>query len=388
MDFGFSKGQELLQKVVREFVDREVAPKAAEFDRTAEFDYELIPKLAKMKLLGVVMPKEYGGQGASHIDQAIICEELARTSVVAAIISNMAWYMSYEVLRVGTEENKKRWINYLFDGKKIGAHAGTEADAGTDAASVRTWAKLDGEEWVINGTKSFVSNLGVADYYFLTLRTAPDRYGGVSTILVEKGTPGMKIGKRVDLISNRAISNGELVFSNCRVPKENLIGRLNHGFYDMMAIYDVMRAHLAVMAVGLARAACEDAVKFAQERGQFGKPIAEFQMIRAMIADMATEIDAARLLAYRALDMEDKGLRHTKETSMAKLYTSEMVERVTERAMHIHGGYGLTRDFPIERYWRDSRLFTIGEGTSEIQRLLIAAEILKSEKIVLDSALD
>ncbi|HCX89321.1 MAG: acyl-CoA dehydrogenase [Deltaproteobacteria bacterium CG12_big_fil_rev_8_21_14_0_65_43_10] len=388
MDFSYTKEQEVLKNVVREFCDKEVAPRAAEFDRTAEFDYSIIEKLSKQGLLGVIMPKEYGGMGGSHTDQAIICEEIGRDSLVAMVATNMAWYMAYECLVVGTEENKKRWIPYLFDGKKMGAHAGTEADAGTDAASVRTWAKLEGDEWVINGTKWFVSNLGKADFYFITLRTADSRYGGISTILVEKDTPGMTIGRRVDLISNRAISNGELIFENCRVPKENLIGRLNKGFLDMMILYDVIRLYLAIGAVGIARGALEESMKFAQERQQFGKPVGDFQMIRAMLADMATEIDAARLMTYRALDMEQRGLRHTKETSMAKLYASEIADRVTYKAVQIHGGYGLTMEFPVQRYWRDARLCSIGEGTSEIQRLIIAAELLKSENIVLDSALD
>lgn len=389
MDFGYTKEQEVLRNVVREFAEKEIAPRAAEYDRTAELDYEvLVPKLAKMKLLGVIIPKEYGGQGARHIDQAIICEELSRAYLVAGILTNMAWYMAYEVVKVGTEENKKRWVRYLFDGKKLGAHAGTEADAGTDAASIRCWAKPDGDGWVVDGTKWFVSNLGVADYYFVTLRTGPSRYGGISTILVEKGTPGMTIGRRVDLVGCRAISNGELSFENCRVPKENLIGRLNKGFYDMMVLYDVIRLYLAIGGVGVAQAALDASMKFAQERKAFGKPIGDFQMIRAMIVDMATEIDAARLLTYRALDMEERGLHHTKETSMAKLYASEMTDRVTYKAIQIHGGYGLTKDYPVERYWRDARLLTIGEGTSEIQRMIISAEMFKSEKIVLDSALD
>jgi alkylation response protein AidB-like acyl-CoA dehydrogenase len=388
MDFNYTKEQDVLKKVTREFCDKEIAPKAAEWDRTAEFDYSIIEKLSKQGLLGVVISKEYGGAGGSHIDQAIICEEIGRDSLTAMVATNMAWYMAYELMKVGTEENKKRWIRYLFDGKKMGAHAGSEADAGTDAASVRTWAKLEGDEWVINGTKWFVSNLGKADFYFITLRTGESRYGGISTICVEKDTPGMTIGRRVELISNRPISNGELIFENCRVPKENLIGRLNKGFFDMMILYDAIRLYLAIGVVGVARAAMEESIKFAQGRQQFGKPIADFQIIRGMLVDMATEIDAARLLTYRALQMEDDGVKHTKETSMAKLYTSEVADRVTYKAVRIHGGYGLTMDFPVQRYWRDAMLCTIGEGTSEIQRMIIAAEMLKSDKIVLDSALD
>ncbi|NWG04472.1 MAG: acyl-CoA dehydrogenase family protein [Syntrophaceae bacterium] len=388
MDFSYTNEQEILKDILREFCDKEITPKVAEYDRKREFDYSIIEKLHKQKLLGVVIPKEYGGVGGSLIDQAIICEEIARNSFTAMVVTNFTWYMPYEILRVGTEENKKRWISYLFDGKKLGAHSGTEADAGTDAASVRTWAKLEGDEWVINGTKWFVSNLGKADYYFISLRTAEDRYNGMSTILVEKNTPGMTIGRRVEHISVRGINNGELIFENCRVPKENLIGRLNKGFYDMLVLYDVIRLFFAIGAVGIARGALESSIKFAQERQQFGKPIGDFQLIRAMIADMATEIDAARLLIYRALDMERKGLKHTKETCMAKLYATEMADRTTYKAIQIHGGYGVTTDFPVERYWRDARITTIGEGTSEIQRLIIASEIFKSEKIVLDSALD
>ncbi|MFA4917057.1 MAG: acyl-CoA dehydrogenase family protein [Syntrophales bacterium] len=389
MDFGYTKEQEVLRKVIREFCDKEIAPKAAAFDKTGEFDYSIVEKLSKLKLVGVVMPKEYGGMGGSHIDQAIISEEMAHDSFVAAIVANTAWYMAYEVWKVGTEETKKSLIPRIYDGKKIGAHAGTEADAGTDAASISTRAVLEGDEWVINGTKWFVTNLGKADFYFVTVRTAEDRYGGLSTIMVEKDTPGMTIGRKVNFTNNRAFSNGELIFENCRVPKENLIGRLNKGISDMMGLYDVMRLYVAIGAIGIARAALEASIKFAQERIQFGKPIADFQLIRAMIADMGTEIDAARLLTYRGLYMEDKGVkRYTKESSMAKLYASEMADRVTYKAVQIHGGYGLTKDFPVERYWRDSRLCTIGEGTSEIQRLIIAAEMLRSNRVVLDSVLD
>ena len=388
MDFSYTKEQEILKSIIREFCEKEIAPKAAEFDRTGEFDYGIIEKLSEQKLLGIIIPKEYGGMGGSHIDQAIICEEIASHSLVAMVCTNMAWYMAYEIVKVGTDENKKRWIPYLFDGKKMGAHAGTEADAGTDAASITTWAKLDGDEWVINGTKSFVSNLGTADFYFITLRTDSDRYRGISTIVVEKDTPGMIMGKRVNLISNRAISNGELIFENCRVPKENLIGTRNKGFIDMMILYDVIRLYLAIGAVGVGRAALDASIKFAKERKQFGKPIGDFQLIRGMLVDMATEIDAARLLTYRALHMEEIGKRHTKETSMSKLYASEAADRATYKAIQIHGGYGLTTDFPVERYWRDARLCSIGEGTSELQRLIVAAELLKSDKIILDSALD
>ena len=387
MDFSYTPQQETLRNLVRDFAQKEIAPKAAELDRTGEFDRSLIPKLYQRGLLGVVIPKEYGGQGASHIDQAIIVEGLAYESMMVLVL-NLAWAMPYELYRVGTEENRKRWLRYLFDGKKLGAHAGSEADAGTDAASLRCWAELKDDHWVINGTKFWVSNLEVADYYFLTLRTSPDRYGGISTIIVEKGTPGMTIGRRINLVSNRTISNGELILENCRVPKENLIGRLGHGFYDMLLLYDVIRCYLAAGAVGLSQRAFDEAVKFAQERKQFGKPIGDFQLVRAMIADMATEIEAARLLTYKALLLEEKGVRHTRETSMCKLYASETAERVTDKALHIHGGYGLTTDYPIERLWRDSKLLTIGEGTSELQRLIIAWDIFKSGKIVLDSALD
>lgn len=388
MDFSYTKEQEILKSIVQEFCEKEIAPKAAEFDRTGDFDYGIIEKLAEQKLLGIIIPKEYGGMGGSHIDQAIICEEIASHSLVAMVCTNMAWYMAYEIVKVGTRENKKRWISYLFDGKKMGAHAGTEAGAGTDAASVTTWAKIEGDEWVINGTKSFVSNLGTADFYFITLRTDDDRYQGISTMLVEKDTPGMIMGKRINLVSNRAISNGELIFENCRVPKENLIGIQNRGFIDMMILYDVIRLYLAIGAVGVARASLEASIKFAKERQQFGKPIGDFQLIRGMLVDMATEIDAARLLTYRALHMEEMGERHTKETSMSKLYASEAADRATYKAIQIHGGYGLTTDFPVERYWRDARLCSIGEGTSELQRLIVAAELLKSDKIILDSALD
>lgn len=388
MDFSYTKEQEILKDVIRDFCLKEIAPCASELDRKKEFDYSLIQKLHKQKLLGVVMPKEYGGMGGSWIDQAIICEEIAYHSFTAEVITNFAWFMAYETLRVGTEENKIRWIKYLFDGKKLGAHAGSEADAGTDAASLRTGAKLEGDQWVINGTKWFVSNLGKADYYFVTVRTAEDRYNGLSTLLVEKDTPGMIQGRMVDHICVQGMSNGGLTFENCRVPKENLIGRLNKGFFDMMILYDVIRCFLVLGAVGIARAALESSIKFARERQQFGKPIGDFQLIRAMIADMATEIDAARLLIYRALDMERREVKHTKETCMAKLYASEMCERATHKAIQIHGGYGLTTDFPVERYWRDSRIITIGEGTSEIQRLIISAEIFRSHKIVLDSLLD
>lgn len=389
MDFTYSKQQELLRKTVREFVQKEVAPKAAEFDRTAKFDYSIPPKMGKMKLLGVMIPKEYGGQGASHIDAAIITEEVSRVSVAAAIIANLGWYVAYDLWKVGTEEQKKKYIPPLLRGEKLGAHAGSEANAGTDAASLTTTAKRDGDHYVLNGTKWFVSNIGAADYYMVTLYTTPGkRYTGVSNFLVEKGTAGMKFGRLVDLVGDRGLPNGELIFEDCRVPKDNLIGVENKGWYDLLRLYDAIRCYLAAMGVGAAEAAFDASLKFSKERQQFGKPIGDFQFIRGMLADMATDIDAARFLTYRALDCADKGLKHTKETSMAKLYAGEMAERVTSKAIHVHGGYGLTRDFPVERLWRDVKLFSIGEGTNEIQRLIIAANLFKSNRIVLDSALD
>lgn len=390
MEFLFTREQELLRDAVQEFVEKEVSPKVPEMERTRKMDYDVIRKLEDQGFQGIIMPKEYGGQGASHIDQAIILEEIAAASLPIAWISLLAWAGAYDLCKVGTEEAKRRWLPQLFDGKhfKWGSHAATEPDAGSDAGSYSLDAKVDGDGFTLNGTKLFISTIEKAEWHCVTVRCSPDRYHGMATVLVEKDRPGVRLGRALEFVGLRGFSNGEVVFENCKVPRENLLGEMGRGFHEVMGFYETFRPYNGITAVGAARAAFEAAVSYCQQRKQFGKPIGDFQLVRAKLADMAIAIDAARFLCYRSFELEDKKIPHDKEASMAKIFATEMAQRVTWEAIQIHGGYGLSPDFPVERIWRDVRACTIAEGPNDIQRLVIAARVLGTKKIVLDSALD
>ena len=382
MNFELSEEQLLIQAMVREFAAAEVAPIAAEIDRNHRFPEELIPKLAEIGLMGVPFPAELGGAGADYLSFTIVVEELARvcasTSVIVAAHAGLA---AYPIFTYGTPEQKEKYGRSLASGEKLGAFAITEPGAGTDAGSGKTTAVLDGDEYVLNGSKIFITNCGYADVYVVTAMTDRERgTRGISAFIVEKDTPGFSVGERERKLGIRASSTTPLYFSDCRIPKAALLGKEGKGYLMAMETFDGGRVGVAAQAVGIAQGALDDSIAYAKERVQFGKPIATLQAIQWMIADMATEIDAARLLVYRAAWLKDNGLRFGQEASMAKLFASEMATRVAGKAIQIHGGYGFTESYPVERHYRDAKITEIYEGTSEVQRMTIAGNALRKHR--------
>jgi len=382
MNFELTEEQLLIQAMVREFAAAEVAPIAAEIDRDHRFPEELIPKLAEIGLMGVPFPEEFGGAGADYLSFAIVVEELARvcasTSVIVAAHAGLA---TYPIFMYGTPEQKEKYVRSLASGEKLGAFAITEPGAGTDAGSGKTTAVLDGDEYVLNGSKIFITNGGYADVYVVTAMTDPDRgTRGISAFIVERDTPGFTVGERERKLGIRASSTTPLYFSDCRIPKDALLGKEGKGYMMAMETFDGGRVGVAAQAVGIAQAALDASIEYAKERVQFGKPISTLQAIQWMIADMATEIDAARLLVYRAAWLKDNGFRFGQEASMAKLFASEMASRVAGKAIQIHGGYGFTESYPVERHYRDAKITEIYEGTSEVQRMTIAGNTLRKHR--------
>ena len=382
MNFELSEEQLLIQAMVREFAAAEVAPIAAEIDRNHRFPEELIPKMGEIGLMGVPFPEEFGGAGADYLSFTIVVEELARvcasTSVIVAAHAGLA---AYPIFTYGTPEQKEKYGRSLASGEKLGAFAITEPGAGTDAGSGKTTAVLDGDEYVLNGSKIFITNGGYADVYVVTAMTDRERgTRGISAFIVEKDTPGFSVGERERKLGIRASSTTPLYFSDCRIPKAALLGKEGKGYLMAMETFDGGRVGVAAQAVGIAQGALDDSIAYAKERVQFGKPIATLQAIQWMIADMATEIDAARLLVYRAAWLKDNGLRFGQEASMAKLFASEMATRVAGKAIQIHGGYGFTESYPVERHYRDAKITEIYEGTSEVQRMTIAGNALRKHR--------
>lgn len=378
MEFTFTEEQEMTRKMVREFAEKEIAPRVQELDKKQEFPHDIIKKLGELGLMGVIFPPEYGGPGLSYIDYVIVLEELSRIDpsfglTIAAHIS----LCSNHIYIAGSEEQKQKYLTPLASGEKIGAWGLTEPGAGSDAAGTRTTAVLKGDNWVINGTKLFITNGSVGDIAIIMASTNKEkRAKGISAFIVEKGTPGFRPGKKEDKLGLRATDTSELILEDCRVPKENLLGELDRGFIDSLRVLDGGRISIAAFSLGIAKGAYEAALKYSKQREQFGKLISEFQAIQWMLADMATEIEAARLLTFKAAYLADQKKRVTKESAMAKLYASEVAVRAAEKSVQIHGGYGYTTDYPVEKFYRDAKLATIGEGTSEIQRLIIARNIL------------
>ena len=377
MDFSLTSEQKLFQKTIREFCERELKPIADKIDKEEYFSKEFYKKMGKMGLMGMTVPQEFGGSGIDRISYMIALEEVSRfcgsTGIVVEAHNSLGVGHIYEH---GTEKQRKKYLPKLCSGEGFAAWALTEPNAGSDAASGQTTAVLEKDEWVINGTKQFITTGDIADV--TTVMTMTDKSKGtkgISAIIVEKDTPGFKVGQLEDKLGLRGSHTAELIFEDCRVPKENLLGEEGKGFTGAMNILDRGRTAIGAMSVGIARAAFEDALDYAKQRQQFGRPIGKFQAIQWMLADMATEIDAARLLVFRAADMEDKNVRFTKEASMAKLFASEMAMRATVKGIQILGGYGYTREYPLERYYRDIKLCTIGEGTSEVQRMVISRQL-------------
>ncbi len=378
MNFELSDEQLEMRRTLRDFAEREIIPNASGWDETSSFPTDVINKLGELGFLGVIFPPEYGGAGLSYVDYVTVIEELARADAsvgitVAAHIS----LCSNHIYEQGTEEQKKKYLVPLASGESLGAWSLTEPEAGSDAAGTRATAVLDKDEWVINGSKTFTTNGKVADIAIAMASTDKSKGPhGISAFIVTKGTPGFRHGKKENKLGHRASDTSEMIFENCRVPKENLLGAPGEGFVAALQVLDGGRISIASLALGIAQAAFECALDYSQNRKQFGKPISAFQGTAFKLADMATEIDAARLLTYRAATLKDQGKRVTKESAMAKLYASEAAMRAAEHAVQILGGYGYIKDYPAERYFRDAKLTTIGEGTSEIQRLVISRQLL------------
>ena len=384
MDFQLSEEQALLRRTVREFAETELAPHSREWDERQEFPREVFGRLGALGLAGACWPEEYGGSGLSTLDWAIVMEELARADAgVALSLAAHHGLCSAHLYLAGSEEQKRRFLPPLARGEKVGCWGLTEPGSGSDAGGMRTTATRDGSHWVLNGSKTFITNGRIADtavVMAVTDRAAGKK--GISAFVVERGTAGFRPGKKEDKLGVRSSDTSELSFEDCRVPAESLLGREGMGFVDTLKILDKGRVGIAAFSVGIARAALEASVRYARERRQFGHPIADFQAIQFKIADMATKTDAARLLAWRAAAVADAGGTHTAESSMAKLFATEIAVENALEAIQVHGGYGYLKDYPVERHLRDAKLGTIGEGTSEVQRLVIARQLLHLRPVV------
>ena len=379
MDFSFTDEQQQLRRSVREFAESEIAPHVMEWDEASRFPTELIPKLGEMGLLGVIFPEQYGGAGLGYVEYVSVIDELSRVdgSVGLTVAAHNSLCTNH-IYKFGSEEQRKKYVVPLAQGKKLGCWSLTEPEAGSDAGGTRTVAVRKKGGWVLNGAKTFTTNGSYADVCVAMAVTDKAKGAkGISAFIVEKGTTGFRAGKRENKLGMRASDTSEVVFNDCFVAGSNLLGDEGLGFVNTLQVLDGGRISIAALALGMAQGAYEAAFKYAKQRKQFGKEISEFQAIQFKLADMATEIDAARWMVYRAAWLADqKGPRFTKESSMAKLYASEVGVRVANEAVQIFGGYGFIKDYPVEKFYRDSKLCTIGEGTSEIQRMVIARQIL------------
>jgi alkylation response protein AidB-like acyl-CoA dehydrogenase len=379
MDFEFTPEQEQLRAGVREFAIAEIAPHVSEWDENQEFPLEAIKKAGQLGLLGAIFPEELGGAGLNYVEYAIIIEELARVDPsFALIVAAHNSLCTNHIFIAGNDAQKQRYIPKLASGEWIGCWSLTEPEAGSDAGGTRSTASLRDGCWVLNGGKTFTTNAHYADVCVAMCVT--DRqasHHGISAFILEKGLPGFRVGKKENKLGMRSSATGEVLFTDCRVPASQLLGKTGEGFIDSLRILDGGRISIAALAVGTARGAYDAALSYSKQRKQFGRFISEFQAIQHKLADMATSIEAARLLVFRAAALKDNGRRVTKESSMAKLFASEIAVRVCDEALQIHGGYGFIKDYPVEKFYRDVKLCTIGEGTSEIQRMVIARQLLK-----------
>jgi alkylation response protein AidB-like acyl-CoA dehydrogenase len=378
MDFRLSDEQQLLRASVREFAEAEIRPHVMEWDETQQFPMDLVPKLADLGLMGIQFDEEYGGAGMSAVDYCICIEELARVCpAIALSVAAHNGLCSAHIAMFGSEDQKRTYLPRLIRGEALGAWGLTEAGAGSDAAGMRTTATRRGDGWVLNGAKSFITHGrigGVMVVIAVTDRTLGHR--GISAFVVEHGTPGMSAGKKENKLGMRASDTSEVIFAECQLSPGQLLGSEGQGFVNTLQVLDAGRIGIAALSVGLAQGAYEAARDYARERHQFGQPIAAFQAIQWKLADNATRIEAARLLTYRAAYLKDVGVRTTRESSMAKLFASEIAVKAADDCVQIHGGSGFVKDYPAEKYFRDVKLLTIGEGTSEIQRLVIARQLL------------
>jgi short/branched chain acyl-CoA dehydrogenase len=372
MRFDLSEEQQQIRRLVRDFADGEVRPAAEELDREKRFPYEIVAKLGELGLMGIPYPEEYGGGGADNLSYAIAIEELARVdSSVAITVAAHTSLGTWPLYRFGSDEQRAEWMPRLCSGERLGAFGLTEPEAGSDAGNTRTRAELDGDEWVINGAKQFITNSGTDISGFVTI-TARTGEGEVSNLLVPNGTPGYEIGEPYRKMGWNASDTRPLSFEDCRVPEENLVGPRGQGFKQFLQTLDGGRIGVSAMGVGLAQGALDEALAYAKERIAFGKPISKYQAIQAKLADLSTEIEAARLLTYRAAVEKDEGRSFSLTAAQAKLKTGRLAVRATEEAVQIHGGYGYIEEYPVCRFYRDAKILTIGEGTDEVQQMVIA----------------
>ena len=377
--FGLTSEQEQLRKEVRRFAEKEIAPHVMEWDEKSEFPHGIVKKLGEMGLLGVIFPEALGGAGMGYVEYVLAIEELSRVDgSVGIIVAAHNSLCTNHIMLAGNDEQRKRWIPKLASGEWLGSWGLTEPGSGSDAGGARTTAVKRGDKWVLNGAKTFITNGTYANCAVVMAVTDREKgtRGGMSAFVVEKGTKGFRPGKKENKLGLRASDTAELIFEECEVPAENLVGKEGDGFKDAMRVLDGGRISIAALSLGMARGALDAAISYAQQRRQFGKAISEFQGIQFKFADMATELDAAWLLTMRAAKMKDEGKKVTMESAMAKLYASEAACRICDEGVQIHGGYGFIKDYPAEKFYRDVRLCPIGEGTSEIQRMVIARELL------------
>jgi alkylation response protein AidB-like acyl-CoA dehydrogenase len=381
MEFGHTDEHKQLRRTIREFAEAEIKPHVMDWDEAQKFPLDVFRKLGKLGVLGAIFPEELGGSGYNYIEYSIVVEELARVdpSFALSVAAHISLCTNH-IYVAGDDEQRRRYVPKLASGEWIGSWALTEPESGSDAGGTHTRAVLEGDHWIINGSKTFTTNGELADVCVvmaMTDRSAAQH--GISAFLVEKGTPGFRPGKKENKLGMRCSPTNEMILSDCRVPVSQLCGRAGEGFVDALRILDGGRISIAALSIGIAQGAYEAALSYSKQRKQFGRFISEFQAIQRKLADMATEIDAARLLTQRAAWMKDNGLNVNKESAMAKLFSSEIAVRVCNEAVQIHGGYGFMKDYPVEKFYRDVKLCTIGEGTSEIQKLVIARQLLKSD---------
>ncbi len=375
----YTDEQQQLRKEIRDFAAREIAPNVMRWDEASEFPVDLVKELGRMGLMGIIFPPEYGGSGLGYVEYVIAIEELSRVDgSVGIIVASHNSLATNHIFLAGTEEQRKKYVTRLASGEWLGAWGLTEAGSGSDAGGARTTAVKRGDGWVLNGNKTFITNGHYADVSVVIAVTDKSKgTHGFSAFVVEKGTSGFRPGKKENKLGLRASDTSELIFEDCEIPAENLLGKEGEGFIDSMRVLDGGRISIAALSLGIAQGAFDAALKYTKERKQFGKAISEFQGIQWKIADMATQLDAAKLLTFRAARMKDAGMRTTLESAMAKLYASEVAVKICDEGVQLHGGYGFIKDYPAEKFYRDVKLCTIGEGTSEIQRLVIAREVLK-----------
>ncbi|HKL76558.1 MAG TPA: acyl-CoA dehydrogenase [Halanaerobiales bacterium] len=378
MDFNLNEEHKMSKKVYKEFAEKEVEPIAAEIDESCEFPAENVKKMQKADMMGIPFPQEYGGAGSDTLNYVLAVEELSRACATHGVILSAHTSLgAHPIYKYGNEKQKEKYLKPLANGEKIGAFGLTEPDAGTDASAQKTTAKLDGDEYVLNGNKIFITNAGVADIFIVMAMTDKSKgTRGISAFIVEKDTPGFKLGKKEDKMGINASDTRELIFQDCRIPKENILGKEGMGFKIAMATLDGGRIGIAAQALGIAQRALDETVQYVQEREQFGRPIGKFQGLQWEIAEMATKVEAARNLVYKAAKTKDSGESFSKEAAMAKYYASEVASEVANKAVQLHGGYGYIKEYPVERLMRDAKITEIYEGTTEVQKMVIAGSLL------------